>query len=101
MSDFSDSEDDFKPGASKAKGQKRKKTQKKKPCAKKAKEDLIDPNRCRHCLQLHEDCLPHEVQPNEALEECEALFSEKIQNSLIVDEYAEDERLDLRITEVS
>ena len=97
-----DSEDDFKPSGSRAKGTKRKKSQKKRPCDKKAKEDIIDPSLCFYCHTNDDDVKVHENQPEGAMEEFEALFKPEIQNSLLTDPDDEyDERLQLRATQVS
>lgn len=102
MSDSNDSEDDFKPSGSRAKGTKRKKSQKKRPCGKKAKEDIIDPSLCFFCHQHEDDVKLHEIQPEGAMEEYEALFKDEIQNGLLLDPDDEyDERLQLRATQVS
>ena len=77
-----DSEDDFKPSGSRAKGTKRKKSQKKRPCGKKARKDIIDrigiwpffilllPPKWRRCRR-------YKIAWNQlegAMEEFEALF---------------------------
>ena len=92
---------DSEPSGSRAKETKRKKSQKKRPCGKKAKEDIIDPSLCFFCHQHEDDVKLHEIQPEGAMEEFEALFKPEIQNGLLLDPDDEyDERLQLRATQV-
>ena len=92
------SEDDFKPGGSKAKSQKRKKKIPK-VGNKKVKTDEIDPDKCFHCL-LPLDAQSHENQPEGAMEEMFALTDPTISGSIIADPYAADQRIELRATQV-
>ena len=99
-----DSEDDFKPSGSRAKGTKRKKSQKKRPCGKKARKDIIDRIDISLYFFYHQneddtdDVKLHEINrkvPWKSLRLC----LDEIQNNLLIDpDYDEhDERLQLQI----